>query len=81
MSEKLQEVIQGIRDSNNLRSASEMGVRQAIILPVLDALGWKVRDICEVIPEYTVGQNRVDYCLAIHEQSNVFIEAKAARED
>ena len=81
MSEKLQEVIQCIRDSDNLSSTNEMGVRQAVILPVLDALGWKVWNISEVIPEYTVGQNRVDYCLAIHEASKVFIEAKAARED
>ena len=81
MAEKLKEVIQNIRDSNNIGSANEMGIRQAAVLPLLDALGWDIRDLDEVIPEYIVGQNRVDYFIAVKGEGKVFIEVKAARED
>lgn len=57
-----------------------MGIRQAAVLPLLDALGWDARNLDEVIPEYVVGQNRVDYCLAVKGDGKVFIEAKSARE-
>ncbi len=81
MAERLKEIIQIIRDSDNIGSANEMGIRQAAVLPLLDALGWDTRNLEEVIPEYIVGQNRVDYCLAAKGDGKVFIEAKAARED
>ena len=81
MSEKLQEVIQSILDDDNIKSASEIGVRQAAVLPLLDALGWNVRNLTEVIPEYTIGQGRVDYCLAIHGQCKAFVEVKGGREN
>lgn len=81
MAEKLKEVIQNIRDSDNMGSTNEMGIRQAAVLPLLDALGWNVWNIDEVVPEYVVGQSRVDYCLAVKGDGKVFIEAKAARED
>ena len=81
MSERLREVIQAIRDSDSIGLASEMGIRQGAVLPILEALGWSVWNIEEVSPEYSVGQNRVDFCLAIHGQGKVFVEAKAARED
>ena len=82
MSERLQEVIQRIRDGGNMGSANEMVIRQGVILPILDALGWNVWNAAdEVIPEYAVGPNRVDYCLAIRGQGKVFIETKSARED
>ena len=80
MSEGLQEVIQRIRDSGIIGSANEMVIRQGVILPILEALGWNVWNAAdEVIPEYAVGSNRVDYCLATRGQGKAFIEAKSAR--
>ena len=84
MSERLQQEIERIRENDSIGSANEMGVRQAAVLPLLDALGWNVRDLAEVNPEYSVGQSnvgKVDYRLAIRGEGKVFIEAKAARED
>ena len=81
MAERLKDIIQNIRDSSNIGSANEMGIRQATVLPLLDTLGWDIRNLDEVIPEYIVGQNRVDYCLAVKSDGKVFIEVKAARED
>lgn len=81
MSERLREVIQRILNSNGMNSATEMAVRQGVVLPILDTLGWDIWNVGEVIPEYVVGQNRVDYCLAIQGKGKVFLETKAARED
>lgn len=82
MSEKLQEVIQRIRDSGILGSANEMVIRHGAIVPILEALGWNVLTTgAQISPEYAVGSNRVDYCLESRGQCKVFIEAKSARED
>ena len=53
-----------------------------IIEPLLVIAGWdrdKVRT--EFVPEYEVGNERVDYALRLDSSNRVFVEAKNARED
>jgi len=55
---------------------SEEAVKQGIILPTLQALGWNVFNTDEVSPEYSSGKGRVDYALLLKSNPAVFIEAK-----
>ena len=63
-----------------IRSGSlenEAQVKQAVILPILRALGWDDSDPAQFKPEYAVDQGRVDYALLAESGGPlVFIEAK-----
>lgn len=61
--------------------STEEATRQGIILPILSKLGWNIFDVREVIPQYSVGNGRIDYCLSIGEKNYVFIEVKRVNED
>lgn len=58
------------------RLENEAQVQQAVILPVLRALGWDDSDPESFRPEYSVGGGRVDYALLGRGGPLVFIEAK-----
>jgi hypothetical protein len=59
------------------RLSSEAAVRQAVILPILRALGWDDLDPDRVTPEYDLGKRRVDLALsAFGTQRSVLIELK-----
>lgn len=56
----------------------ETAVREAIVLPVLQILGWDIFDPNSVIREYTLGSRRVDYALSsAPPRKDIFIEVKA----
>ena len=55
---------------------NEAQVKQAVILPVLRALGWDDTDPQAFKPEYSVGHGFVDYALLDHRKPLIFIEAK-----
>lgn len=59
---------------------NETSTKQAIVLKLLNALGWNVFDIDEVRPEYGVESKRVDYALLINHSPKVFIEVKKVGE-
>jgi len=59
----------------------EASTKQTIVLPVLQSLGWGIFDPEEVCPEFSVGNRKVDYCLKLNGQSEVFIEVKRVTED
>ena len=58
---------------------TEADTIQALILPILEALGWNLRDVEEVRREYRhkAGSNPVDCALFLHGTPALFIEAKA----
>jgi hypothetical protein len=59
----------------------ETSVREAIVLPLLQVLGWDIFDPTIVIREYTLGARRVDYALCSSPpRKDVFIEVKALRQ-
>lgn len=60
------------------RYTSEAAVREAIVLPVLRALGWDDLDPDRVIREHSLGGRRVDYALAAFgTKPTIFIEVKS----
>ena len=57
---------------------SEAQVSQGPVKSILQALGWDTFDIDSVVPEYSVGNRRVDYALkATPSTTDVFLEIKA----
>lgn len=58
------------------RLDNEAQVKQAVILPVLRALGWDDTDPEAFRPEYRAGKGLVDYALLDRGKPLVFIEAK-----
>ena len=81
MSAQLVKFLGSVKSNSKLHTFDEAATKQAIILPLLQLLGWQTYDIDEVRPEYGVGTNRVDYSLRIKENNEVFLEAKKPNED
>lgn len=78
---ELEETIARIKGYKNLTTYDEAATKQAIILPILHALGWNIYDIEEVKPEFPVENRKVDYALRLSERNEVFIEAKKPYRD
>jgi len=78
--DKLIRVIEGIRlklDGLRKRALKETPTRTIIVDPILEALGWDVRDPDEVQLEYpTVDGKSVDYALLINVKPVLLVEAK-----
>ena len=66
---------------NEKLGQSEAATRLWALDPILEALGWHLRDPGEVEPEYSVRGGSVDYCLRGHRRNLVLIEAKRAGTD
>jgi hypothetical protein len=68
-----------------LHDLNEEAVKQAIVVPLLEAGGWNSRRVkSEFVTEYGVtsaGNERVDYSLRIASSNRVCVEAKNASED
>jgi len=78
---KLVQVIESIRaklDGLRRQSLKETPTRIIVIDPILEALGWDIRDTNEVDLEYpTVDGKSVDYALKINNRPVLLVEAKA----
>lgn len=81
MNEKLSTLFNKIKADSDLLTVSEAQTSQGIVLPILHNLGWDVFDTNEVVPEFTVGNRRVDYALRIQSLNKVFLEIKKTSED
>jgi len=68
--------IRDIKENGELLSYTEDQVKQSVILPILQHLGWSIFNVSEVAPEYALGSKRVDYALRLNGFDKVFIEAK-----
>ncbi len=56
---------------------NERATGQAFVEPLLGVLGWNIRDLDEVYPEfYVTGSGRVDYVLMINSMPVVYLEIK-----
>lgn len=75
MANTLEEFITNLQNEKNFPS-DEASVKQFIVLRLISLLDWDIFNLKEVIPEYSVGGKRVDYCLKINDLSKVFIEVK-----
>lgn len=81
MRDKLLELIKNIQSDRRLVSFDEAATKQAVILRILQILGWDHFNIDEVHPEYSVGGRNVDYALRHNNYNKVFIEVKKIGEE
>lgn len=81
MNKELLKLINDFKKDERLRSLSEEATKQAVILRILNVLGWDTFNIDEVCPEYSLGGRRVDYALRYKGKNKVFIEVKKVNED
>jgi hypothetical protein len=77
----IQNFITQIRTNNKLLNYDEASTKNAIILPILNNLGWNPFNIDEIQPEYPIENQRVDYALISDGTVKVFIEAKKTDEE
>lgn len=82
---KLEQVIQKLQQELERwrgRSLKETPTRTVFIEPLLEALGWDIRDLDEVEPEYsTIDGKPVDYALKINRKPVIYLEAKPLDDD
>ncbi len=81
MCTRVMEFVRGLSTSKGTGDLDEAAVKQGVVLPLLQHLGWHPFDVLEVVPEYSIGADRVDYALIINGESKVFVEVKRAQED
>lgn len=81
MTDSLEALLSRLRGDNSLFLSGEEATRQGVILPILGRLGWERDDVREVVPEFSVGGGRVDYCLKVGEKKAVFIEVKRTNQE
>jgi hypothetical protein len=86
--DKISTAIQKILDRTDLVKGEE-ATKQAMILPMLEALGYDIWNPAEVCPEFiadtTVKKNgqkeKVDFAIILNEKPRIFIEVKAYGEN
>ena len=81
MKDRILSLIARVKGNPALRTADEAAIKQAVVLPLLQILGWDSGDINEVFPEYTVESRRVDYALRVNGTNEFFLEAKRPGEN
>jgi len=81
MEEELLSLVEQLKSDRRLASFDEAATKQIVLLRILSLLGWDIYNIDEVMPEYSVGSQRVDYALCHSNANKVFIEVKKVGED
>lgn len=79
--EAIREAVEKIRKYQD-RNLGEQNTKATLIDPVLESLGWNVRDADEVYREFkpTTRDSPVDYALTILRKPRLFVEAKGLGE-
>lgn len=78
---ELESLLIRLREDRAIYLSGEEATCQGVVLPILARLGWDRDNVREVVPQFSVGTGRVDYCLRIGDRSAVFIEVKRVNED
>ncbi len=81
MAETIAEAVEQIKSNMSLRSLDESATKQAVVLRLLSLAVWNPFDLTAVVPEYTVGNRRVDFALRPGSTNAVFIEVKRPGEN
>lgn len=68
--------IKELANNSGLPSYNEDAIKQTIVLPLFQLLGWNIFSINEVTPEYSLQSKRVDYALRSADKPLVFVEVK-----
>ncbi len=87
---KIKEAAENILNRiDSVKGRGEQATKQAMVLPMLDALGYDIWNPNEVCPEFEAdtavkksGQKeKVDYAIILRDQPRIFIEVKDSSED
>ncbi len=81
MAETIAQAVQQIKDTVPLLKLDESATKQGVVLRLLSIAGWNPFDVSKVMPEYTVGNRRVDFALNANSSNTVFVEVKRPSED
>lgn len=81
MVEQLKTFIENLKMNPRVSSFNEDETKMAIILRLLQLLGWDFYNVDEVTPEFSVENRKVDYALRVKNSSEVFLEVKKTAED
>lgn len=81
MIESILSFIKELKNNPKISSFDEATTKQAIILPLLQKLGWNIFNPEEVKPEFTVENRKVDYALRLNQTSELFLEVKQTGTD
>ena len=81
MAETIAEAVEQIKSTMSLRNLDESATKQGVVLRLLSLAGWNPFDLSDVVPEYTVGNRRVDFALRPGSTNSVFIEVKRPSEN
>ena len=73
--------VEQIKSFTSFNTLDESATKQGVVLRLLSVAGWDTFDISQVVPEYTVGNRRVDYALNPRTPNAVFIEVKRPSEN
>jgi hypothetical protein len=79
--QELKILIKQARNFANNPLVSEDEIKQALVLRILNLLGWNIFDTSEVAPEYKTGNGKVDYALKLNGELRLVIEVKAPRKN
>ena len=74
-------LVEEVKNNRQIYQFDEAKTKQAIILRLLNILGWDVFNINEVKPEHFMEGKRVDFALMQNSEAEVFIEAKKVSEE
>ena len=80
-SQSLEKCLSRLREDPAILASSEEATRLGAVLPILAWLGWDRDNLREVMPEFSVSNGRVDYCLRVATKNSVLVEVKKAGED
>ena len=76
--QELQQIIEQAKERLGQRAVpTEKAVEYAVVMPILQVLGWNPQNIDEMYPEYGVESKRVDWALLKEGKPCVFLEEKA----
>lgn len=77
----LKNLSEGI-NKNDFDDYNESQVSQQFVIPILEKLGWNIKNAKEVYPEFEVGEGkRADFVLQINKKTKVIIEVKKFNTD
>ena len=81
MAETIAQAVEHIRNTVFVTNPDESATKQSVVLRLLNLCGWDLFDLSQVVPEYTVGNRRVDYALMPGSANAAFIEVKRLGEN
>ncbi len=73
--------VKGLKSNKKLGSFDEASIKQAVVMKLLSLIGWDIFDVDEVVPDYSIKSQVVDFSLKIDGSNMVFISVIKPGED